>query len=390
MKSNYEPLGKHVRLVDTRNSGSLTDKVLGISIDKSFMPSVANVIGTDLTKYKLISKGLFACNPMHVGRDERLPVALYLDDLPAIVSPAYFMFEVVDTSVLNPEYLMLWFRRPEFDRVCWLKTDGSVRGGITWDDICRLELPVPPIEKQNEIVASYKVISNRIALKKQINDNLEEQAVCFIQNYITNQPDAWTKSTVNDLISQGLLDAPMDGNHGEIHPKSSDYVQSGVPFIMANNLINGYVDYENCAYITANQAKTLRKGFAHPGDVLLTHKATIGRTAIVSDKYPITILTPQVTYYRTHGYLYNGFLRYYFETSEFKKTLAAWSGAGSTRAYIGITKQLELPISMPNKKIMANIKTYISSIENMRYANHVEIEHLSRIKDLLVTQLSSC
>lgn len=172
MKSNYELLGKHIRLVDTRNSDSVTDKVLGISIDKFFMPSVANVIGTDLTKYKLIRKGLFACNPMHVGRDERLPVALYSDDLPAIVSPAYFMFEVVDTAVLNPEYLMLWFRRPEFDRICWLKTDGSVRGGITWDDICRLELPIPSVEKQNEIVASYKAISNRIALKRRINDNL--------------------------------------------------------------------------------------------------------------------------------------------------------------------------------------------------------------------------
>ena len=74
MKSNYEPLGKHIRLVDYRNSEEVTSTVLGISIDKEFMPSVANVIGTDLSRYKLISKGLFACNPMHVGRDERLPL----------------------------------------------------------------------------------------------------------------------------------------------------------------------------------------------------------------------------------------------------------------------------------------------------------------------------
>ena len=87
------------------------------------MPSVANVIGTDLSKYKLITKGKFACNPMHVGRDERLPVALYNEEEPAIVSPAYFMFEVVDNSILNEDYLMMWFRRPEFDRICWLHTD---------------------------------------------------------------------------------------------------------------------------------------------------------------------------------------------------------------------------------------------------------------------------
>lgn len=184
MKSNYDILGNHIRLIDTRNRESITDRVLGINIDKFFMPSVANVIGTDLSKYKLITKGKFACNPMHVGRDERLPVALYDEEEPAIVSPAYFMFEVVDNSILNEDYLMMWFRRPEFDRICWLHTDGSVRGGITWDDICRLELPIPPIEKQLEIVNSYKAITERIALKKKINDNLVVVGTASIQKNV--------------------------------------------------------------------------------------------------------------------------------------------------------------------------------------------------------------
>ena len=184
MKSNYDILGNHIRLIDTRNRESITDRVLGINIDKFFMPSVANVIGTDLSKYKLITKGKFACNPMHVGRDERLPVALYDEEEPAIVSPAYFMFEVVDNSILNEDYLMMWFRRPEFDRICWLHTDGSVRGGITWDDICRLELPIPPIEKQLEIVNSYKAITERIALKQKINDNLVAVGTASIQKNV--------------------------------------------------------------------------------------------------------------------------------------------------------------------------------------------------------------
>ena len=172
MKSNYDALGNYIRLVDTRNTDLVTEQVLGINIDKYFMPSVANVIGTDLSKYKLITKDKFACNPMHVGRDERLPVALYTEYEPAIVSPAYFMFEIIDNSILNEDYLMMWFRRPEFDRLCWLRTDGSVRGGITWDDICRMKVPVPPLDEQIEIVQSYQAITDRIALKKQINDNL--------------------------------------------------------------------------------------------------------------------------------------------------------------------------------------------------------------------------
>lgn len=194
MKSNYDILGNHIRLIDTRNRESITDRVLGINIDKFFMPSVANVIGTDLSKYKLITKGRFACNPMHVGRDERLPVALYDEEEPAIVSPAYFIFEVVDNSILNEDYLMMWFRRPEFDRICWLHTDGSVRGGITWDDICRLELPIPPIEKQLEIVNSYKAITERIALKKKINDNLDATMQAIYKSYFIDLEPFQTES----------------------------------------------------------------------------------------------------------------------------------------------------------------------------------------------------
>ena len=130
------------------------------------------ILNIVLSRYKLISKGLFACNPMHVGRDERLPIALYEKDNAAIVSPAYFMFEIIDRDVLNEEYLMMWFRRPEFDRECWFMTDGSVRGGITWDDLCRIKLPVPSYARQCEIVESYRAITNRIALKRAENDNL--------------------------------------------------------------------------------------------------------------------------------------------------------------------------------------------------------------------------
>ena len=202
MKSNYDILGNHIRLIDTRNKENITDRVLGINIDKFFMPSVANVIGTDLSKYKLITKGVFACNPMHVGRDERLPVALYDEDEPAIVSPAYFMFEIIDNTVLNEDYLMMWFRRPEFDRICWLHTDGSVRGGITWEDICRLELPIPPIDEQLEIVESYKAITERIALKQKINDNLEATAQALYQEIFVDNPDVsvWKQGCVGDVL----------------------------------------------------------------------------------------------------------------------------------------------------------------------------------------------
>ncbi len=221
MKSNYDVLGNHIRTIDTRNTDLVSEQVLGINIDKFFMPSVANVIGTDLSRYKLISKGKFACNPMHVGRDERLPVALYTADDPAIVSPAYFMFEIKDERVLDPEYLMMWFRRPEFDRVCWLRTDGSVRGGITWEDLCRIELPVPSLDEQKEIVAGYKAITERIALKRKINDNLSATAATLFQQMFLTSSDRelWPIGNFSHFIR-----STVGGDWGQETP-TGNYIQ---------------------------------------------------------------------------------------------------------------------------------------------------------------------
>ncbi len=174
----------------------------------------------------------------------------------------------------------------------------------------------------------------------------------------------WKEYTVQDLIDLNMIEEPMDGNHGGIHPKTTDYVPVGVPFIMANNLVDGGVDLENCSFITEEQANSLRKGFAHPGDVLLTHKATIGRTAIVPDKYPVIILTPQVTYYRIKKDINKGYLKYYFDSPDFQNTLSSWANSGSTRAYLGITAQHKLPVVLPSLEIQDKIASILSAIDD--------------------------
>ena len=200
--TNVKKLGELVEWVDTRNRSGISTNLLGINIEKYFMPSVANIIGTDLSSYKLIFKNQFACNPMHVGRDEKMPIALYSDEKPSIVSPAYFVFQVKDVTILNPEFLMLWFRRIEFDRECWFHTDGSVRGGITWDEILEMSVPVPSIEAQNRIVLSYNDIEKRIKLKRQINDNLASSlqttfSKLFVKEYTPNE---WSKGHLKDIL----------------------------------------------------------------------------------------------------------------------------------------------------------------------------------------------
>src|SRR5690606_12122290 len=157
-----------------------------INIDKFFMPSVANVVGTDLTRYKVVKHNQFACNRMHVGRDYRIPMALSKSEEPFIVSPAYTVFEIKDTSVLNPDYLMMWFSRAEFDRETWFHTDADVRGGLPWDLFCDIEIPIPSIEKQQEIVAEYNTITNRIALNEQLNQKLEETAQALYKHWFVD------------------------------------------------------------------------------------------------------------------------------------------------------------------------------------------------------------
>lgn len=193
----------------------------------------------------------------------------------------------------------------------------------------------------------------------------------------------WNTYTVQQLIDMGMIEPPMDGNHGAIHPKASDYVSNGVPFIMANDLENGKVNYQGCAFITKAQAATLRKGFSKPGDVLLTHKATIGRTAIVSDEYNTIILTPQVTYYRVIKGLNRRYLKYYFDSSAFQQLFSNWAGAGSTRAYLGITAQRKLPIIVPPIEIQDAIADICGSFDDKIELNNKINENLERQVDAL-------
>ena len=171
MRTGYEVLGNYIRLVDKRNRDLSIMNLLGVSIEKRFIPSIANIIGTDLSNYKVVQTGQFAYGPVTSRNGEKISIA-YLDGEDCIISSSYTVFEVMNKNKLDPEYLMLWFSRPEFDRYARYKSHGSVREIFDWDELCMVELPVPSIEKQRSIVKAYKVITDRIELKKQINDNL--------------------------------------------------------------------------------------------------------------------------------------------------------------------------------------------------------------------------
>ena len=205
--NEYKRLGDYIREVNVRNRDLKVTEPMGININKHFMPSVANVIGTDLSNYKIVIQKQFACNLMHVGRDEKIPMAIHEDENPIIVSPAYFVFEVLDTDVLLPEYLMMWFCREEFDRNAWFYTDADVRGGMGKGAFLDMQLPIPSIERQREIVAEYETLTRRIRLNEQIIQNLETTAQTLYRKMFVdgidkeNLPEGWRMGTIGEFAS---------------------------------------------------------------------------------------------------------------------------------------------------------------------------------------------
>lgn len=385
---NYESLSKHIRLVDTRNKENVTNEVLGINIDKFFMPSVANVIGTDLSKYKLISKGLFACNPMHVGRDERLPVALYSEETPALVSPAYFMFEVIDTSVLDPEYLMMWFRRSEFDRICWLKTDGSVRGGITWDDIGRMEVPVPAIDEQRNIVKAYKVITDRIALKKQINDNLEATAQAVFQEQfasyygLSELPEGWKIVNLENLCTvKGGKRLPADC---ELLDTPTNH-----PYIRVRDVGNSrYVCLTNqFQYIDEETHSAISRYIVNEGDIIISIVGTIGLIGKVHTSLDKANLTENCVKLADIHTVTSDYLYY---TLCYKKQIKEIEllTVGAVQAKLPMYNIQSMKILVPPETVIKEFQKKIDTFNGQIEANTIEIQRLNELQEVLLAKLS--
>ena len=184
---SYKRLGDYIQLVDNRNKDLQVTNLLGINITKNFMPSVANVSGSDMSKYKIIQKGQFAYSAMQVGRDECIRLALYTEDKPAIISPAYSVIEVIDENELLPEYMMMWFQRPESDRYGWFISDSSVRASLEWERFIEIEIPVPDIEIQEAIVTIYHTLEARKRINEQLKASIKPICPVLMRGVVQNE-----------------------------------------------------------------------------------------------------------------------------------------------------------------------------------------------------------
>jgi len=408
MNSNYKKLGDYIQPVDERNINLEDLPLVGLSISKKFINSVANIIGTDLSNYKIIQNKQFACSLMQVSRDEKIPISMYSDDR-AIMSPAYPIFEVKDTSELMPEYLMMWFSRSEFDRQAAFFAVGGIRGNLPWEDFCELEFPLKPIEKQREIVKEYNTIQYRIDLNNRLIQKLEETAQAIYKEWfvefefpdangnpykssggemVWNEelgkevPEGWRVGIFDDL----QLDI-SDGNYSSKYPSSSEFIKEGVPFIRGTDFENKIVSSRNLYYISEKQHNILKKGHTKKGDILLSTRGEIGKIAYVTNEFINCNINAQLVRINGGTRYSTFYLGCLIESNEYKEELLS-STTGSALQQLPRKNLSATKLLIPSLKLIQEFSKRYKSIHENFILENEEIQNLTKLKDLLLSKMS--
>ena len=275
---NHKRLGDYIRAVDVRNRELSVTTLLGVSISKEFIPSIANTIGTDMSTYKIVHKGQFAYGPVTSRNGDKVSIALLDNEDNAIISQAYTVFEVKDVNELLPEYLMMWFRRPEFDRYARFHSHGSAREIFDWEEMCDVMLPIPPIERQREIVAEYETLSRRIAINKQLITKLEATAQTLYRKMFVdgidkeNLPDGWRMGTLGEYASV---------KSGYAFP-SKWWQNEGIPVVKIGSIKNNTILIEDSDFVATDKFERAKNYVANKGDIVIAMTgATLGKIAMI-------------------------------------------------------------------------------------------------------------
>lgn len=358
MKNDYKRLGNYIREVDVRNRDLKVTKLLGVSISKEFMPSIANTIGTDMSSYKVAEPRQFAYGPVTSRNGDKVSIALYKDDEKAIVSQAYTIFEVKNKQKLLPEYLMMWFRRPEFDRYARFKSHGSAREIFSWEEMCDVELPIPPIEQQQKIVSEYEAITRRIRLNEQIIVKLEETAQALYRKMFVdgidkkNLPEGWRMGTLGEVA---------DFTYGKMPDKTS---KGDIPIFSGY----GIVGYTNIPMYKKQLIIVIARGDAGSGKIVLSPNVFYLTNLAIA----ILLKDDNMKYYL-----------YYHLLNSDTSTLRS----GSAQAQVTINSLSAYDIIIPSNDDYREFDKLISSVNKQKQILSDENLKLTELQSLLLSKM---
>ena len=404
MKSSYKKLGNYIQIVNKRDTSKTVDKLLGVSIRKVLIPSIANIIGTDMSTYKIIQKNQFAYGPVTSRNGDKISVALLDEYEEAIVSQAYTVFEVIDATELLPEYLMMWFRRSEFDRYARFKSHGSAREIFGWDEMCDTELPIPGIEKQQEIVKEYHIIQNRILLNNQLIFKLEETAQAIYKQWFVDYefPDENGlpyKSNGGEMVWCAELEKEIPENWEVVNLEIFGKVVTGktpsseFPDEFGNDM--KFVTPGDFKYFTKYAFKTDRhlskKGIAKLKSKILP-KGSVIVTCIGSDMGKIVltiedcITNQQMNSIDVSESFYSDYLYEYLKNiSSEIKSIAMGS---STMPMLNKTEFEKILIIKPINNLLVKYEKLLNPLNVLLLKNTKENQKLEELKDLLLARMT--
>jgi type I restriction enzyme S subunit len=398
MTSNYKRLGDYIKEVNIRNADLKIEKLIGVSIEKKFITSVANIVGTDMSVYKVIKKNQLACKLMSVGRDEKLPVDLFLTDEPAIISSAYYVFESKNNKVLLPEYLKMWLFRKETDRYVGYISGGDVRGGISWDTFCDMPIIIPSVEKQQEIVREYNTIQNRIALNNQLLSKLEETAQAIYKQWfvVFEFPDenglpykshggemVWCEELEKE-IPEGweyislTKEIKLSGG-GTPDTQNLDFWNGTIPFFTPADIKGDFFVFKTEKNITEKGLKGSSTKLYPKNTTFVTARGTVGSVAIAG-----TEMTMNQSCYAIIGNY--SFYTHQLILSCIKQLKLEAIGAVFSAL---VTKDFDSQfIVSPKIEIIEKFENKIHKVYNVIYNYTSENQKLEELKDLLLARMT--
>ncbi|HLP36950.1 restriction endonuclease subunit S [Lacibacter sp.] len=381
MRSHYKQLGNYIKQVDERNTKLAVDTLLGVSIEKVFMPSIANTIGTDMSTYKIVKRNQFAYGPVTSRNGDKISIALQDQYDEVIVSQAYTPFEISDTKALLPEYLMMWFRRPEFDRYARFMSHGSAREIFEWDEMCKVTLPVPHPDKQKEIVKEYNAIINRITLNNQLIQKLEETAQAVYKEHVLSVPS-------NDL--ETLSDYVESANTGLDAITRAPIVieDTGVKCLRIQD-ISKESNYENWGFTKVEKSNFNRFQLKKDDIIVARTGATVGGNMFIAKDLNAVFNNGLIRIRAKRSRVHPIILQAFFKTEYFTEHINTIAFGTSTQPNIQIGDLLSFKISFPSYENQQKIIVPLINVYNLIFSMKDEINSLQKLNKLFLSKLAT-
>lgn len=407
MRLNYKPLGKYIQPVDERNTALEDLPLMGLSVSKVFFPTIANLVGTDMKTYKIVYRNHFTYIADTSRRGDKIAIALNDRFDKMLVSQAYTPFEVKDRNELDPEYLMMWFRRPEFDRYARFKSHGSAREIFDWEEMCNTLLPIPHIDKQREIVKEYNTIQNRITLNQQLIQKLEETAQAiyrqwFVEFEFPNEngkpyktsggemvwceelgkeiPKGWEFATL-ERISNQLMGFAFKGEQYSI--------DSGVSVLRGENVSEKFLRWDTHKKWSEEINARIEKCYLKENDIVIGMDGSkVGKNWAVVSKYDLPLLLAQrVSCVRGKKFIYQNFIFYSMCILDFENYVSQVQ-TGTSIPHISGQQIFNFPMLIPNDFAIEKFDKAISKMTEHKSNITRENQKLIELKELLLSRLA--